>query len=67
MAKTSPDICDLFEQFKQDTTALVAYGDIVVEGNGTSKTAQVRMRACSQRLSLTVQEIERLLSLVFVL
>jgi len=39
MAVVRPDINDLFEQLKQDASAVVGYGDILVSAspNGTSR------------------------------
>lgn len=67
MAKISLDLVDLFEQLKQDSSAMVAYGEMVRGGNGASGLAMVRLQACSERVSKTLEEIERILSHVCVL
>lgn len=67
MAKLSLDLVDLFEQLKQDSSAMVAYGEMVRGGNGASGLAMVRLQACSERVSKTLEEIERILSHVCVL
>jgi hypothetical protein len=67
MARTSPDLADLFEQLKQDSSAMVAYGEMVRGGNGVSRLAVVRLQACSERISKTLEEMERILSHVCVL
>lgn len=62
MSRVSPDLADLFEDLKQTTTALVAYGDLVQEGNEVSRIALVRLHGCSQRLTKTLDEMERIFS-----
>jgi hypothetical protein len=68
MAVVRPDINDLFEQLKQDASAVVGYGDILVSAsaNGTSRRARIGVNVCAQRISATLQEIERIFSLISV-
>ncbi len=66
MPRVSPDLVDLFEELKQDASAMVAYGDLITGENGASRIALVRVRACSQRISKTLDEMERILSLICV-
>ena len=68
MAIVRPDINDLFEQLKQDTSAVVGYGDVMVSSsaNGASRRARIGVNVCAQRISATLHEIERILSVVSV-
>lgn len=45
---------------------MVAYGEMVTNGNGTSRLAMVRLQACSERISKSLEEMERILSYVCV-